>query len=304
MSFTERANNVYCIDGKMWGFKHYMACYVVQGKELALIDTGESARLEDVKKGIKDLGFNLKDFSYIFITHGHQDHAGNVAPLLEEMPKAKVYIHPAGKQRLEDPASINWAARLSPAIQARRKEIKPVPPERIQYLKDGDEFDLGDGEKLKIMFTPGHQPSGIVIFEKKNNGLFINDLVGNCFLDADCQYVLNPLESDNEAVIAILKNLVKMKFSYLYMGHYGITNECDRVMNKAIKQLGDQLEIGKKYVAEGKPELIAEKVLEYDMPELKNLLTGRPEIYNYATIEHVPFQSKLFAKYCENKYNK
>jgi glyoxylase-like metal-dependent hydrolase (beta-lactamase superfamily II) len=44
---------------------------------------------------------------------------------------------------------------------------EPVTPDRIKFLKDGDVFDLGDNEKLRIIFAPGHQPSGIVLLEGK-----------------------------------------------------------------------------------------------------------------------------------------
>ena len=38
--FEMQADNVYVIDTKMFGFDNYMSAYLVQGKELALIDTG------------------------------------------------------------------------------------------------------------------------------------------------------------------------------------------------------------------------------------------------------------------------
>ena len=44
---------------------------------------------------------------------------------------------------------------------ARRfAEMEPVPRERINAFNDGDVFDLGDGVRLRGVFTPGHQPGG------------------------------------------------------------------------------------------------------------------------------------------------
>ena len=98
MSFAERLNNVYVIDTKMFGFDHYNAAYLVEGKEIALIDTGLPNQTETVRAAIKAHGFSISDISYIFITHcEHWDHRGNVAPLLRESrPEANVYIHPEG----------------------------------------------------------------------------------------------------------------------------------------------------------------------------------------------------------------
>jgi glyoxylase-like metal-dependent hydrolase (beta-lactamase superfamily II) len=306
MSYVEQLNNIYCIDGKMRGFDKYMSLYVVKGKEIALVDTGERMRFEQVKAQIEALGLALRDISYIFLTHGHQDHAGNAAPMIREMPNAKVYAHPACKQRLTDPGSIDWKAIFSPDVLARiTMDMEPVPEDRIVYLKDGDEFDLGDGEILRIKYTAGHQPTGVIIFESKNNGVFINDLVGNCFLDADSQYILNTRNSDNTVSLETLQEVIKTPPSYLYMGHYGITDKVSYVLNRAIQQLEDQLEIGRKYVREGKPELIPEKIIEYVMPELEKLRKVRgEEVYNYAALEHIPFQSKIYAEFCEKRFAK
>ena len=42
------------------------------------------------------------------------------------------------------------------------------------------------------MFTSGHQSSGLTMFDEKNNGIFINDLVDNYFADADFSLVITP----------------------------------------------------------------------------------------------------------------
>lgn len=306
MSYFEQLNNIYCIDGKMRGFDKYMSLYLVKAKEIVLVDTGERMRFEEVKAQIEALGVALRDITKIFITHGHQDHLGNAAPLLREMPNAKVYAHPSCKQRLTDPSSIDWKAIFSPAVLARiTMDMEAVPEDRIVYLKDGDEFDLGDGEVFKIKFSAGHQPTGLIIYESKNNGLFINDLVGNCFLDADSQYILNTRNSDNLCSLATLQEVIKNPPKYLYLGHYGMTDKVDLVLTRAIKQLEDQLEIGRKYASEGKPELIAEKIVEYVAPELVKLRKVRgEEVYKYASAEHIPFQSKIFAEFCEKRFAK
>jgi glyoxylase-like metal-dependent hydrolase (beta-lactamase superfamily II) len=306
MSYFERLNNIYCIDGKMRGFDKYMSCYVVKGKKIALVDTGERMRFEQVKAQIEALGIALEDISHIFITHGHQDHAGNASPLIKEMPSAKVYAHPACKQRLTNPGSIDWKAIFAPDVLARiTMDMEPVPEDRIVYVNDGDEFDLGDGEILRIKYTAGHQPTGLVIFESKNNGVFINDLVGNCFLDADSQYILNTRNSDNIVSLETLREIVKTPPSYLYLGHYGMTDKVSYVLGRAIQQLEDQLEIGRKYASEGKAELVAEKIIEYVMPELEKLRKVRgEEVYQYAACEHIPFQSKIYAEFCEKRFTR
>jgi glyoxylase-like metal-dependent hydrolase (beta-lactamase superfamily II) len=174
-------------------------------------------------------------------------------------------------------------------------------------LKDGDIFDLGNGEKLQVIFAPGHQPAGIVIYEHKNKGLFINDLVGNYFPDCGAQYCLNPIRSDNVAAVQSLKKILNLPLPVerLYLGHYGICGDPKGVMTKALTNLQALLDMGAQLVREGKPKLIPAKVMELAMPELKKIqaVRGEAEFY-YASQELVPNQAKLFAKYCEEKFKK
>ena len=70
-------------------------------------------------------------------------------------------------------------------------------------------------------------------------------------------------------------------------------------MTKAISKLRELLDIGRKYMAEGKPEDISQAVYDMIMPELEKLREVRgEELYQYAAKDHIASQAKLFAKYC------
>jgi len=307
MKFLERLNNIFLIDTKMFGFAKYMSAYIVVGKEIALIDTGFPAQIEDVRSGIAAHGFSLSDISHIFITHSHPDHSGNAGSFSKENLKAKIYIHPLGVAQLIDP-SLELAIRkkaLPPAMHARIGEMEPVPPERIQRLNDGDVFDLGDGESLRVIFAPGHQPDGIVLYEEKNKGLFINDLVGNYLPDAEAHYALNPPNSDPRQSIKSLQKLMDLPVKYLYLGHYGIVGKPKQIMKRSINKIQQLLDIGNRYMKEGKPEKIAPAVYAMIMPELEKLRTARgEEIYRYAAGDHIATQAELFARFCQEELNK
>ncbi len=306
MSFLERLDNICVIDTKMFDFEHYNAAYLVQGKEIVLIDTGMPNQLEAVRAGIKGHGFSISDISNIFITHCHPDHIGNVAPLLKESPKANVYIHPAGLEYLLNP-SIQTAkikAMIPREKDVDRGEIEPVPQSRIKYFNDGDMFDLGNSERLRVIFTPGHQPSGLVLLEENNRGLFINDLVGNYFVDAGAHYTLNPIDSNHIQAIASLEKLIDIPVKYLYLGHYGIVEKPKQIIAQAIKNVQQLVDIGTEYIKEGKPESISDKVYEVILPELEKLRKARGEaLYQYATQTHLAYQVKVFTQWCQENLN-
>jgi len=91
---------------------------------------------------------------------------------LRENPKIQFFIHPLGAPFVADPSleDANRRQNLPPHMAARFAKMEPVPQDRINHLRDGDVFDLGNGEKLRIHFAPGHQPSGVVLFAEKNGG--------------------------------------------------------------------------------------------------------------------------------------
>ena len=188
MNFAKQADNVYVIDTNMFGFEHFSSSYIVEGKEIVLIDTGFPKQLNKVRDGIKKHGFSISDISYIFVTHcEHADHCGNVGTFVKENPKIKVHINPIGLKYLTDPSMYNdTTLKMSDEFSGQI----PVPKSNIELLNDGDVFDIGNGEKLTIIFTPAHQPGGLAIFEEKNKGLFTGDIVGEYLEDADFLQVI------------------------------------------------------------------------------------------------------------------
>jgi glyoxylase-like metal-dependent hydrolase (beta-lactamase superfamily II) len=305
---AKQVNNIYVIDTNFAGrHDHYMSAYLVKGDKLALIDAGQPPQLEVVRAEIRAHGFSVSDIDYIFVTHcEHPDHAGNVAPLLQEAPKAVALINPVGMEALTAPDKVDWSKKVAPEFLSQQMSVvrgwQPVPPSRIRSLKDGETIDLGDGEKLTVKFTHAHQPSGLVLFEEKNHGLFIGDAIGNCFMDANSHYLLSPDKSDPIEALRVLYELNKMPWNYLYMGHYGITDQPHRILSRTITKLHLLLDMGKEYISKGQPEKIAEAYFEMMIPEVENLKLFRDEvIYRYAR-KHIGHQGKLFARYSQNTF--
>jgi glyoxylase-like metal-dependent hydrolase (beta-lactamase superfamily II) len=307
MEFASRYDNVYVIDTRMFGFENYQSAYIVQGAQVVLIDTGIPPQLETVRKSIHQHGFSVKDLSAIFLTHcEHPDHAGNVGALIEENPNLRVYIHPAGMEYLTDPSieSENRKKVMALQLAARFGDQIPVDPSHIEFFKDGDVFDIGGGERLRIRFTPGHQPSGLVIFEDKNQGLFINDLVGNYFSDADFSLVLSPPRSDVLKARELLLDCLNMPIKRLYLGHFGIYDQPEACIRRTLAGIQRIMDIAEACVREGKPQEIEPRVLASKMPEVEKLRKTRGErLYEYTRDELVTHHSTYFAQYYLKKMN-
>jgi glyoxylase-like metal-dependent hydrolase (beta-lactamase superfamily II) len=240
MTYATRAENVHLIDTKMFGFDLFNSAYMVVGNEVALIDTGTPTSWEAVQEAIRAQGFALEDIAHIFVTHAeHPDHSGNVGALLKENDRAVVYVNPIGAEYLTDPAieSENRRRNLPPVMAARFGEMEPVPSSRLRLLGDGDVVDLGKDVRLRVIFTPGHQPSGLVLFEEKHSGLFINDLCGAYFADADASWIFSPYRSDVRQSMASLKKIQSLPMKRLFLGHYGISERPQEVLERALANM-------------------------------------------------------------------
>lgn len=305
--FADRADNVFCIDAGMFGFDRYMSVFLVQGEKLALIDTGLPDSLQRVRAGIKAHGFSVADLDYIFITHEHHDHSGNLGPLLRENPNIKAYISQIGADWVADPSqeADDRKEKLGAKMAKRFASMEPVPVEKLNIFVDGDEFDLGGGESLKVFTTGGHQPGGAVILEQKHKGLFINDIVGNCFADCDFQLILNPPLSNMVAAQEFLKRVRQWDLERLFLGHYGISEQPLKIIDGAIRQMQELLDIGAAGYATGDRELMVQRFFDYKLKEVEKLRARGQALYDYMSGELVAAQAKLctdeFCRYMEQK---
>jgi glyoxylase-like metal-dependent hydrolase (beta-lactamase superfamily II) len=298
---TGAFGNVYLVDTKMFGFDHYHSAYIVAGDEIALVDTGAPTSWEVVREALDAQGFGLKDIAHIFVTHAeHPDHSGNVGSFLKENDRAVVYVNPIGAEFLIDPAieGENRRRNLTPSMAARFGDMEPVPPSCLRLLSDGDVVDLGKGTRLRAIFTPGHQPSGLVLFEEKHSGLFINDLCGAYFADADASWVFTPFRSDVRQAMASLKKVENLPARRLFLGHYGVSEQPREVLRRALAEMQTLLDIVASCTREGRPEEIEARVLAMLEPEVEKMGKARDEgLYAYLKDELAPSLARAFARY-------
>jgi len=96
-------------------------------------------------------GFN--NVSVVLLTHAHFDHIYGLNELLSISPQAKVYTNAAGKEMLLN-------ARKNLSFYHETPFVFQYP-EQIVLVGDGEEVSLGNGLKVKAIFTPGHNLSCI-----------------------------------------------------------------------------------------------------------------------------------------------
>lgn len=75
--------------------EHGLAFWIETGSESVLFDTGQGRALFG---NARSLGIKLEQAAAVVLSHGHYDHTGGLAQLLQAAPRARVYAHPAAFQ--------------------------------------------------------------------------------------------------------------------------------------------------------------------------------------------------------------
>lgn len=138
-------------------------CYLLfdeNSKQTIIIDPGGDA--DQIIDRIKELDLTPVQ---IWLTHGHLDHLGGTAQVLEEY-SVPVWIHTAEKEWCED-AELNGSIFFGMRYQ---------PFQATNTWEDGSTVE-GLGIQWNIQHIPGHSPGGVVILNKDIKIAFSGDLV-------------------------------------------------------------------------------------------------------------------------------
>ncbi len=300
MITEERVDNVYHIDVKMFGFTGWCSSYIVAGdKKVALIDTGPATSIEAVRTGILKHGFALKDITHILINHIHFDHCGSAGILLKEMPEARVFVHPKVAKHLIDPSILmKNIQEVGDKLVTRFGKLLPIPASRVQGFSDGEVMDLGNGERLKIIFTPGHASSNVTIVEEKNKGIFVGDTPGIYLAREKALLIPSPFGSDLRQTLKSLKMLMEMPAKWLFFGHFGICDTPEETLKIAFEKMERYLGIASETMEKAKgPEELLKRIVAENSSVLALIKERGDGLDEYLIEELFPMWAGGFANY-------
>lgn len=188
-------------------------CYLINGPELTLIDTGMPRKTKKILHYITDtLHKKPTDLKTILLTHCDIDHIGN-ARELRSITGAIIAAHPmdadiiAGKKPRQTPQGI---MKILFKLLGIFLQVQP-------FLVD-DIIDNGDTiAGLAVYHLPGHTPGSIALYDSKRKVLFVGDTLG-------CKngVIRSPPTSvtwDMRQVYTSLEKLRTLEFSVLLSGH-------------------------------------------------------------------------------------
>lgn len=309
-------NNVHVIDTHMHDMPRYNAAYIIDcGGKTVMIDCGYSAKWKITMNEIRALGFDPAKIDYLFITHAHLDHYGAAGQIAALNPNVIICSHLTGVQSLLDDTAIRAVEAKTIYVTKEQKSkagiASKVPAKNIRIVEEGSEFDI-NGHRFVCYSTPGHRPGHMTYHYLNENILFISDLVGNCFPEWGAHYSLNGHGCNYVDTIHSLRRLKTKYPSYLAMGHWGISDEAQEIMDATIDMYQDILDHAKAIMEADQTESQTQKLADYYweqiQPHIQPFVDNEDgtgvctTIYEYATKEHIPSQTKRFAQYCQEIY--
>ncbi|MBN1191125.1 MAG: MBL fold metallo-hydrolase [Dehalococcoidales bacterium] len=171
-----------------------MNSYLIQGTSgWLMIDTGwyQPFAFKALEDALHSLGQELSDIHTIALTHSHPDHYGMAGKIRQHAPKAELICHRWEADLIEsrfikfiepkeDVAFLLEKhgvpeADIQPMGSASMPVLQLVTitlPDRLLY---GGEIISTGIYDLEIIWTPGHSPGHICLYEPKNRLLFCGD---------------------------------------------------------------------------------------------------------------------------------
>jgi glyoxylase-like metal-dependent hydrolase (beta-lactamase superfamily II) len=183
----------------------YTLCYLLHGDSaLIVVDPGwdDERTWQDLTRGLKEAGTSPEAVTGIVVTHVHPDHHG-LSARLREASGAPIAMHEAEVAALPSrmaataaadgdgggvhsdggtSGDLVWlqragvppevAAELTVRVAEAAGYLRLPDPDRL--LRDGERLDL-PGRRIQVVWTPGHTPGHICLFDADHNMLLTGD---------------------------------------------------------------------------------------------------------------------------------
>jgi glyoxylase-like metal-dependent hydrolase (beta-lactamase superfamily II) len=235
---------------------HEFNIYLVRGEKCALIEGGVSTQFPFLLKQLGYLKISPRDIDYLIVLHSHADHIMTFPPLQENFPWMQVAASAKSERSLNDERLVGkfkesdlWIAQslsragLGDGLIHQSSSLRF--PMNLPF-QEGDQIDLGNGIKLKVLETPGHSPDAISLYFEDDEILFVSDTVG-LYYPPD---YIKPNYFYNLAIHeASLRRIQNKRAKVLCKGHQGVVTG-EKEVQHYIQMAFDGIENFKKYVQE------------------------------------------------------
>jgi len=234
--------------------EHGLSFWIEYGDKRILFDTGQS---DILIKNAKVLGIDLAETDAIVLSHGHYDHTGGLASVLNIAEKAKIYLHPAATEP---------------------KFSKKFSGSKLIGMSDSAKKAI-QGRDVIWTATPAQLFSGIAVTGQVPHINNFEDVGGAFFLDENCQKS-DKLLDDQSLFIESAKGLIVV----FGCAHSGVVNTLDYI-RKSTGQNKIYAVIGGTHLANASQIRIANTIDAFKKYEIQKIVplhcTGQSAVENF-----------------------
>jgi len=141
--------------------RYWTTAYLVDS---LMVDTGCAFSAPELMDALAETPLTT-----IVNTHTHEDHIGGNGPLQRERERLVIRAHPLALPILADPRN------RQPLHPYRRVMWGWPEPSQAQPVSDGEMIET-DHCRFRVIYTPGHSPDHVCLYEPDRGWLFTGDL--------------------------------------------------------------------------------------------------------------------------------
>ncbi|HEV2851213.1 MAG TPA: MBL fold metallo-hydrolase [Thermoanaerobaculia bacterium] len=204
----------------LYGIRGVMSvCHLlVEGRDAWMLDTGMVGEPVLIRRLLRRLGLGPRSVRGILLTHGHLDHAGNLAAL-KEWTGAPVYGHPAEQIHVDGSYPYEGAARWCGRLEAVGRRAFGYRSVLIdEHFQDGDELPVWGG--LRVVHLPGHTDGHCGFYSVRHDLLFSGDLFASYFFKPHVSPAI--FTSRPELMPGSLRRALEIDPRWIVPNHYDV----------------------------------------------------------------------------------
>ena len=266
---SEVAEKIYEIQPEGNELDRFPLCtvYFVEGEKAALVETGCLAQIPDILKAVEELGYDIRDLSYIIPTHIHIDHGGAAGHLAQLLPQARVVTHPKAGRLYSDPIILDkmmqgFIRTFGEDAKQRFGAVIPVPEDSFKLVEDGDRISLGN-RALRVIHTPGHDPNHLCFMDTKTNGLFCGDALGAYYSEIDVTMPSSAPMTNPYVTLQSITKLQELNPDIIFFSHGRASNRASEIIRRYKEDTRECADVAlKAYEAKEAEETIVRRLVD------------------------------------------